>query len=126
MTTLALIAGMFPVALGLGEGGEFYRPMAIAIIGGTITSTLLTLLMVPTFYDSIEISKDRMIAKFQRRSERWSAAPALLVTLVEALLTIVFVRWIFRQVMKLVHKVTGRGGRKDFPAEPLVEERKIA
>ena len=54
MTTFALIAGMFPVALGLGEGGEFYRPLAIAIIGGTITSTILTLLVVPTFYDSIE------------------------------------------------------------------------
>ncbi|HEU4376840.1 MAG TPA: efflux RND transporter permease subunit, partial [Telluria sp.] len=40
MTTFALIAGMFPVALGLGEGGEFYRPLAIAIIGGTITSTI--------------------------------------------------------------------------------------
>ncbi|MCW5593476.1 MAG: efflux RND transporter permease subunit, partial [Burkholderiales bacterium] len=48
MTTFALIAGMLPVAIGLGEGGEFYRPMAVAIIGGTITSTLLTLLVVPT------------------------------------------------------------------------------
>ncbi|MGZ5082259.1 MAG: efflux RND transporter permease subunit, partial [Usitatibacter sp.] len=59
MTTFALIAGMMPVAIGLGEGGEFYRPMAVAIIGGTITSTLLTLLVVPTFYDSIEIARDR-------------------------------------------------------------------
>ncbi|HEX2011347.1 MAG TPA: efflux RND transporter permease subunit, partial [Roseateles sp.] len=65
MTTFALIAGMLPVAIGVGEGGEFYRPMAVAIIGGTITSTFLTLLMVPSFYDSIEIAKDRMIAKFQ-------------------------------------------------------------
>ena len=40
MTTFALIAGMMPVAIGVGEGGEFYRPMAVAIIGGTITSTL--------------------------------------------------------------------------------------
>ena len=40
MTTFALIAGMLPVAIGMGEGGEFYRPMAVAIIGGTITSTL--------------------------------------------------------------------------------------
>ena len=61
MTTFALIAGMMPVAIGLGEGGEFYRPMAVAIIGGTITSTLLTLLVVPTFYDSIEIWRDRMV-----------------------------------------------------------------
>ncbi|MGE5615978.1 MAG: efflux RND transporter permease subunit, partial [Bacillota bacterium] len=55
MTTFALIAGMMPVAIGVGEGGEFYRPMVVAIIGGTITSTLLTLLVIPTFYDSIEI-----------------------------------------------------------------------
>src|SRR6185437_1839800 len=47
MTTFALIAGMMPVAIGVGEGGEFYRPMAVAIIGGTVTSTLLTLLVVP-------------------------------------------------------------------------------
>ena len=96
MTTFALIAGMFPVALGLGEGGEFYRPMAIAIIGGTITSTLLTLLMVPTFYDSIEIAHDRMVAKFQRRAARWSAVPAFAMTFVEALLTLVFVRLLYR------------------------------
>jgi HAE1 family hydrophobic/amphiphilic exporter-1 len=48
MTTFALIAGMLPVAIGIGEGGEFYRPLAVAIIGGTITSTLLTLLVVPS------------------------------------------------------------------------------
>jgi HAE1 family hydrophobic/amphiphilic exporter-1 len=125
MTTFALIAGMFPVALALGEGGEFYRPMAIAIIGGTITSTVLTLLMVPTFYDSIEINKDRAIAKFHRRSARWSAAPAMLVTLVEALLTLVFARWVFRTVMLLVGKLTGRG-RKAVLAEPVEVERKIA
>src|SRR5262249_36590476 len=71
MTTFALIAGMTPVALALGEGGEFYSPMAVAIIGGTITSTLLTLLVVPTFYDSIEIARDRAIAKYRRRAERW-------------------------------------------------------
>ncbi|MYM93944.1 efflux RND transporter permease subunit [Duganella vulcania] len=111
MTTFALIAGMFPVALGLGEGGEFYRPLAIAIIGGTITSTILTLLVVPTFYDSIEIAKDRALAKFQRRAARWTAAPALVMTLVEALLTLIFVRLLFRMVMWVVYKVTGKGGR---------------
>jgi HAE1 family hydrophobic/amphiphilic exporter-1 len=60
MTTFALIAGMLPVAMAFGDGGEFYRPLAIAIIGGTITSTLLTLLVVPSFYDSIEIAKDKL------------------------------------------------------------------
>jgi len=71
MTTFALIAGMMPVAIGVGEGGEFYRPMAVAIIGGTITSTMLTLLVVPTFYDSIEIWKDKAIAAFGRMRARF-------------------------------------------------------
>ncbi len=96
MTTFALIAGMLPVAIGLGEGGEFYRPLAIAIIGGTVTSTILTLLVVPTFYDSIEISRDRAMAKFRRRAERWSMLPALLATLIEALLTLLMLRALYR------------------------------
>jgi HAE1 family hydrophobic/amphiphilic exporter-1 len=67
MTTFALIAGMLPVAIGVGEGGEFYRPMAVSIIGGTITSTLLTLLVIPSFYDSIEIRRDKILGWFKRR-----------------------------------------------------------
>ncbi len=102
MTTFALIAGMLPVAIGLGEGGEFYRPLAIAIIGGTITSTLLTLLVVPTFYDSIEIARDRMVAKFGRRSQRMNGLFAFLLTFGEALLTLTFVRLAYRTVRKLV------------------------
>jgi HAE1 family hydrophobic/amphiphilic exporter-1 len=102
MTTFALIAGMMPVAIGLGEGGEFYRPLAIAIIGGTITSTLLTLLVVPTFYDSIEIARDRMAAKFHSRAERWNGLLAFLMTFAEALATLTFLRFFYRMVMKLV------------------------
>jgi HAE1 family hydrophobic/amphiphilic exporter-1 len=75
MTTFALIAGMLPVAIGMGEGGEFYRPMAVAIIGGMITSTLLTLLVVPSFYDSIEIFRDRLVARFRRRGPRALPTP---------------------------------------------------
>ncbi|MBV7539013.1 efflux RND transporter permease subunit [Duganella sp. sic0402] len=125
MTTFALIAGMLPVAIGLGEGGEFYRPMAIAIIGGTITSTLLTLLMVPTFYDSIEISKDRMGAKFSRRAARWPLVVAGVVTLLEAVLTLLLIRFLFRSFMKGVYKLTGRSP-KPQPEQPVEEERKIA
>jgi multidrug efflux pump subunit AcrB len=109
MTTFALIAGMLPVALGLGEGGEFYRPLAIAIIGGTITSTMLTLLVVPTFYDSIEIARERMGAKFHRRVARFTALPAFVMTFVEAILTIVMVRFVFRMIVKLGRFATGRG-----------------
>ncbi len=108
MTTFALIAGMIPVALGLGEGGEFYRPLAIAIIGGTITSTILTLLVVPSFYDSIEIARDRMMAKLGRRSDRYNQVLALIVTLIEAVLTLTFVRLIFRLVMKAFYAISGK------------------
>lgn len=101
MTTFALIAGMLPVAIGLGQGGEFYRPMAVAIIGGTITSTFLTLLVVPTFYESIEIARERAIVKFQRRELRWNAVVAFLLTLIEAIFTLVFARWLWRQPKKL-------------------------
>jgi HAE1 family hydrophobic/amphiphilic exporter-1 len=50
MTTFAMIFGMLPVALALGEGGETRAPMAVAVIGGLITSTLLTLVVVPVVY----------------------------------------------------------------------------
>lgn len=67
MTTFALVAGMLPVAIGVGEGSGFYRPLGIAVIGGTITSTILTLLVVPTFYDSLETMKRRIKARFKRK-----------------------------------------------------------
>jgi hydrophobe/amphiphile efflux-1 (HAE1) family protein len=100
MTTFALIAGMLPVALALGDSGEFYQPLAISIIGGTITSTMLTLLVVPTFYDSIEIAHDRMVAKFGRRAVRYTVVPAFVMTFVEAILTLTFVRLIYRGIVK--------------------------
>ena len=50
MTTLAMGAGMVPSAIGIGEGGEFRAPMATAVIGGLIASTILSLVFVPSFY----------------------------------------------------------------------------
>jgi len=114
MTTFALIAGMMPVAIGLGEGGEFYRPMAVAIIGGITTSTLLTLLVIPTFYDSIEISRERAAAKFHARAERVNPLIAFVVTLVEAILTLLLVRFVYRCVAALL-----RGGRGPRPPGSL-------
>ena len=111
MTTFALIAGMLPVAIGHGEGGEFYRPLAIAIIGGTITSTLLTLLVVPTFYDSIEITRDRAIAKFHARSARRNPFVALVLTLVEAVLALLLLRWGYRTLKTTVLWGKHRMGR---------------
>jgi hydrophobe/amphiphile efflux-1 (HAE1) family protein len=54
MTTLAMIFGMTPMALGLGEGGEMQAPMGRAVIGGLITSTLLTLVVVPVLYTYLD------------------------------------------------------------------------
>ena len=112
MTTFALIAGMLPVAIGLGEGGGFYRPLAVAIIGGTITSTLLTLLVVPTFYDSIEIAKDRMIAKYHRRAAIRNPLIAFIQTGIEALLALTLMRWIYRRLAGLAISIIGRLKRK--------------
>lgn len=54
MTSAAMVLGMLPTALGRGEGSEFRAPMAIAVIGGVVSSTLLSLLVVPAFYVAIE------------------------------------------------------------------------
>jgi HAE1 family hydrophobic/amphiphilic exporter-1 len=68
MTTFALIAGMVPIALGGGEGGDFRAPLGIAVIGGVITSTLLTLLVIPTVYEILADMRDWLGAKFRRPS----------------------------------------------------------
>jgi HAE1 family hydrophobic/amphiphilic exporter-1 len=54
MTTLAMIFGMLPLALALGQGAEMRAPMARAVIGGLITSTVLTLLVVPVVYTVLD------------------------------------------------------------------------
>jgi HAE1 family hydrophobic/amphiphilic exporter-1 len=66
MTTFALIAGMIPVALGGGEGGDFRAPLGIAVIGGVITSTLLTLLVIPTVYEILADTRDWFARKLSR------------------------------------------------------------
>ncbi len=64
MTTMALIAGMIPVALGTGEGADFRSPLGRAIIGGTITSTLLTLLVIPTMYEILDDLRRKVVGMF--------------------------------------------------------------
>src|SRR5665213_52056 len=66
MTTFALIAGMIPVALGFGEGADFRAPLGRAVIGGVITSTLLTLIVIPTFYEILDEWREGLIHKFAR------------------------------------------------------------
>jgi multidrug efflux pump subunit AcrB len=63
MTTVAMVAGMLPIALGLGADASFRQPMAIAVIGGLITSTALSLLVVPvafTYVDGLERRLSRL------------------------------------------------------------------
>ena len=64
MTTFALIAGMIPVALGVGEGAEFRAPLGRAVIGGVITSTLLTLVVIPTVYEILDEWREWLLRKF--------------------------------------------------------------
>jgi HAE1 family hydrophobic/amphiphilic exporter-1 len=106
MTTFALIAGMVPVAIGNGEGADFYRPMAVAIIGGTITSTMLSLVLIPAFYDGIETLRERIAAKFSRRKKSWTAFPAFVFTLMEALAALTLMRLVFRTLVSAVSRTT--------------------
>jgi HAE1 family hydrophobic/amphiphilic exporter-1 len=64
MTTLALIAGMIPVALGSGEGADFRAPLGRAIIGGVITSTVLTLVVIPTVYEILDDWRLKLVGLF--------------------------------------------------------------
>jgi outer membrane protein len=71
MTTIAMILGMMPSAMGSGEGSEFRSPISIATIGGLITSTLLTLVVVPVAY--------LLLARILDRVKAWRAQPGMRV-----------------------------------------------
>jgi HAE1 family hydrophobic/amphiphilic exporter-1 len=80
MTTFAMVFGMLPIALGTGEGAESRAPMAVAVIGGLTTSTLLTLVVVPVVYSLLEVlRKARLKAPVSLLS-----LPLLLLPLVAA------------------------------------------
>ena len=70
MTTIAMSAGMVPAALAFGDGGEFRAPMAIAVIGGLIVSTLLSLVFVPSIYSIMET-----VSRYTSRAIRWLINP---------------------------------------------------
>jgi multidrug efflux pump subunit AcrB len=76
MTTAAMIGGMLPLALGVGEGGETQAPMGRAIIGGVITSTLLTLVVVPVLYTYLDGWKVRRQARKAAKLARRETAAA--------------------------------------------------
>ena len=77
MTSVAMIFGMLPIALGFGPGSEARAPMAHAIIGGVITSTLLTLVVVPVIYDLIHQRKRKIaLGRIFRRQIRAGCHPS--------------------------------------------------
>jgi HAE1 family hydrophobic/amphiphilic exporter-1 len=76
MTTFALIAGMIPVALGSGEGAQFRAPLGVAVIGGVLSSALLTLVAIPTFYEILEEGREGLGRFLRRLTGAGSPAPA--------------------------------------------------
>ncbi|MFF7444884.1 MULTISPECIES: efflux RND transporter permease subunit [unclassified Streptomyces] len=77
MTALATIFALLPMALGVtGEGGFIAQPLAVVVIGGLITSTLLTLLLVPTLYTMLELRKERRAKKRAAKREKKAEVPA--------------------------------------------------
>jgi HAE1 family hydrophobic/amphiphilic exporter-1 len=73
MTTFALIAGMVPVALGRGEGAQFRAPLGVAVIGGVITSTFLTLLVIPTGYEILDEWRHAFLRRLGRAPKQMTA-----------------------------------------------------
>jgi multidrug efflux pump subunit AcrB len=67
MTTLAMGAGMLPNALGLGAEPSFRQPMAIVVIGGLVTSTLLSLLVIPVFFTYVDDFEQWLRRRFSSR-----------------------------------------------------------
>ena len=66
MTSLAMMAGMAPTALTLGRGSEFRQPMAVAVIGGLITSTLISLVLVPVVYEIVDLVETWLLPRMGR------------------------------------------------------------
>jgi multidrug efflux pump subunit AcrB len=60
MTTITTVVGMFPLALGLGQGGEFLQPLGIVVFSGLALATLLTLFLIPCFYLLLHDLSDRL------------------------------------------------------------------
>ncbi|HEX5959595.1 MAG TPA: efflux RND transporter permease subunit, partial [Hyphomicrobiaceae bacterium] len=85
MTTIAMIAGMIPAAIGLDSGGEFRAPMSIAVIGGLMSSTVLSLVFVPAIFavmDDIGALTWRVFSRFVGPTEEEAGAVAAPATIV--------------------------------------------
>jgi HAE1 family hydrophobic/amphiphilic exporter-1 len=71
MTTATMVFGMLPLALALGAGSEMRQGMAVVVIGGLISSTLLTLVLIPVMYTYVDAMRERVPALFRRVA--WAA-----------------------------------------------------
>jgi HAE1 family hydrophobic/amphiphilic exporter-1 len=76
MTTIAMVAGMLPIALGYGADAETRAPMAIAVIGGLLSSTVLSLLYVPAIFSIVDDLSSMLGAVLGRLVARERAPPA--------------------------------------------------
>ena len=76
MTTLAMIFGMLPLAFAIGAGAEMRAPMARAVIGGLITSTLLTLVVVPVVYSYLDGMRPETVREWLALRRRRTAVPS--------------------------------------------------
>ena len=74
MTALVAGVGFLPMALSTSQGAEVQRPLATVVIGGLITSTVLTLIVLPGMYELIE---ERWPAFLSRRRGRWTRSPVV-------------------------------------------------
>jgi len=66
MTSVTTVFGLLPLAIGLGKGGELQRPLALAVIGGLFTSTILTLILIPVIYSLLESFREKRLSDKSR------------------------------------------------------------
>jgi multidrug efflux pump subunit AcrB len=78
MTALAMIIGMLPMALGIGEGGEQNAPLGRAVIGGLLMATVFTLVMVPLIYSILRADKPAESSELARDGRSVGGSPPLL------------------------------------------------
>jgi hydrophobe/amphiphile efflux-1 (HAE1) family protein len=110
MTTIAMILGMMPSAMGTGEGSEFRSPISIATIGGLITSTLLTLVVVPVAY--------LLLARVLERVKAWRAAPARVpqaVRVAGVVLLVALVGWLLSATSAFASSAREQAGGQTGP-----------
>ncbi|MGE5347508.1 MAG: efflux RND transporter permease subunit [Acidithiobacillales bacterium] len=115
MTTLAMIFGMLPLALAIGQGAEMRAPMARAVIGGLVTSTLLTLIVVPVVYTLL----DDLSAWLRRRWARANAVAADEATRQTGISPAA------RSALLLALLLPSLAGRAEAPAVPITLEEAV-